>query len=279
MKYKISDLAKLLGVTTNTIRRYEKEGYLTPERDSSEYRWYQEYDISRIAIIRLYLKCGFSHSEIKEMLDSNSDNILDICDNRLYEIDAQIERLTYLRHWLKDNIQLMKTFEELKSNFIIRNCLGLKYVIYSEGGRLLDEKERIETIHQFMYSAPEVQLIRIFHLADLYNEKVIPYKGWTIKIKDIEKFKLENILNDENRFIETYPVRKCLFGIIENSTKNMDDYDTIKKTRIDFFKKATAYMEENNLVAVGDVMEVIVNSIGNTSGALACIPIEEKTNT
>lgn len=27
MKYKISELAKLLDVSTNTIRRYEKKGY------------------------------------------------------------------------------------------------------------------------------------------------------------------------------------------------------------------------------------------------------------
>ena len=33
MRYKISDLAKLLGVSTNTVRRYEDMGYISAVRD------------------------------------------------------------------------------------------------------------------------------------------------------------------------------------------------------------------------------------------------------
>ena len=33
MKYKISELAKLLGVSTNTVRRYEDMGYISAVRD------------------------------------------------------------------------------------------------------------------------------------------------------------------------------------------------------------------------------------------------------
>lgn len=58
MKYKINKLAKILGVTTNTIRRYEKMGYIVPERDESDYRWYNGNDVPRIANIRLLRKTG-----------------------------------------------------------------------------------------------------------------------------------------------------------------------------------------------------------------------------
>lgn len=39
MRYKISDLAKLLDVSTNTVRRYEDMGYISAVRDeNSGYR-------------------------------------------------------------------------------------------------------------------------------------------------------------------------------------------------------------------------------------------------
>lgn len=46
MKYKISELAKLLGVSTNTVRRYEDMGYISAVRDEkSGYRYYNDDDI------------------------------------------------------------------------------------------------------------------------------------------------------------------------------------------------------------------------------------------
>ena len=35
MRYKISDLAKLLDVSTNTVRRYEDMGYISAVRDEN----------------------------------------------------------------------------------------------------------------------------------------------------------------------------------------------------------------------------------------------------
>ena len=43
MRYKISDLAKLLDVSTNTVRRYEDMGYISAVRDeNSGYRYYDD---------------------------------------------------------------------------------------------------------------------------------------------------------------------------------------------------------------------------------------------
>ena len=61
MRYLTNELAKLLGVATNTIRRYEDSGFLKPTRDKANYRYYQKFDIIKLAMIRLFIKCGFSH--------------------------------------------------------------------------------------------------------------------------------------------------------------------------------------------------------------------------
>lgn len=271
MKYKVSDLSKVLGVTTNTIRRYEKEGFLTSERDKSDYRWYEGFDICKTAVIRLFIKCGFTHTEIKEMLDNNSDKITEICQNRLNEIDKEMNRLYFLRHWLKDNIKLFNTLEQIGGGFMTMKCPALKYILYSKGDQLLNEKERLETINHFMYTIPEVQLIRLFKLEDIKSHIFIPYSGWEMKEIDIKRLNAEDIIKD-NKFVETYPSQQCLYGVLEIPAKYMNDTDKLTEKRIAFFKKADEYMNDNNMKISGDIMEVLVNVLGNTAQSLICIP-------
>ncbi|MFY0758647.1 MerR family transcriptional regulator [Metabacillus dongyingensis] len=42
MKYRIDELAKILGVSEHTLRYYEKEGLVIPERGSNNIRSYTE---------------------------------------------------------------------------------------------------------------------------------------------------------------------------------------------------------------------------------------------
>lgn len=274
MKYKVGDLSKVLGVTTNTIRRYENSGYLQSERDDSDYRWYTGYDICKAAFIRLFMKCGFSHTEIKEMLNNSPDKITEICINRLNEIDKEMDRLYFLRHWLKDNIQLMETVDDIGSGFTVMDCPALRYIFYGKGDDLFNEKERLDTIYKFMYTIPEVQLIHFFKLEDVNNNIFIPYKGWAMKEVDIKRLKAEDIILN-NEFIEIYPVQKCLYGVIEIPSESMNNLEDINKIQTDFFNKAYKHLNDHNMEISGDPVEFLVTILGNVSKFLVCIPFTQ----
>ncbi|MDO4644071.1 MAG: MerR family transcriptional regulator [Cardiobacteriaceae bacterium] len=49
--YKIRQFSGLTGVSTDTLRYYEKEGLLTPLRDGNGYRLYSEKDVAWLAFI------------------------------------------------------------------------------------------------------------------------------------------------------------------------------------------------------------------------------------
>jgi len=272
MKYKISDIAKLLGVTTNTIRRYEHDGFFKSERDNSNYRRYDEFDISKAAIIRLYIKCGFSHNEIKNMIDNNTVNIIDLCTNKLTEMDKQIERMKFLRHWLKDNIKMIETVNEMNDSYIIMECLNLKYIIYSKGDKLFNENERLSIIKYFMYSVPEVQLFQLFRMSDVYNGSIIPYSGWAMKNTDIERFNLDKSYF-ENKYIQTYPNKKSIYSIIKTPSDKADDADYYRNVRKKCFQNMLQYIYKINHKPDGDIMEIIVNALGDVKTSLICIPI------
>ena len=68
MKYKIGELAKLLNISTNTVRRYENQGYINAVRnEDSGYRYYDEDGVFDITNIRLLRKYGFPHEKLLEM--------------------------------------------------------------------------------------------------------------------------------------------------------------------------------------------------------------------
>lgn len=66
--YTISDLARELDVTTRTIRFYEEQGMLAPERRGQE-RVYQPRDKVALKLILRGKRIGFSLAECKELID------------------------------------------------------------------------------------------------------------------------------------------------------------------------------------------------------------------
>ena len=69
----IKELEEILGVPRATIRYYEKEGLINPERKRNDYREYSEDDISKLKKIIIFRKHGFSIREIEDILDGSVD--------------------------------------------------------------------------------------------------------------------------------------------------------------------------------------------------------------
>lgn len=81
--YSVTELARDLGVTPRTIRFYEDQGLILPQRAGNT-RIYTHRDRARMSLILRGKRLGFSLKEIKEFLD-------------LYVVDAtQVEQLQLL---------------------------------------------------------------------------------------------------------------------------------------------------------------------------------------
>lgn len=55
-KYLIGEIADMLGVSSDTLRHYEKKGILTARRTSNGYRYYTEADIPQMINILYHRK-------------------------------------------------------------------------------------------------------------------------------------------------------------------------------------------------------------------------------
>ncbi len=70
----IGKLAKRAGVSTDTVRFYERCGLLQPpERTASNYRVYPEKEVQRLQFIVRAKNLGFTLNEIKDLLSLRGD--------------------------------------------------------------------------------------------------------------------------------------------------------------------------------------------------------------
>jgi DNA-binding transcriptional MerR regulator len=94
--WSVGGLAAELGITTRTLRFYEAEGLITPERRGS-YRIYRPRDHARMRLILRGKRFGMSLGEIREIVDmydgaaSSERRQLETLLTRLVEIGADLD--------------------------------------------------------------------------------------------------------------------------------------------------------------------------------------------
>jgi DNA-binding transcriptional MerR regulator len=113
--YKISELAKEFDITTRSIRFYEDEGLIQPDRKGTM-RVYQRRDKIRLKLILRGKRLGFSLAEIRELFelydthqeDDQLTKMLKIIDEKeavlkrqLDDINTLLEDLTTARERCK----------------------------------------------------------------------------------------------------------------------------------------------------------------------------------
>ena len=95
--YKINEVSKLTGISIRMLHHYDKIGLLSPrKRTDSNYRMYNNNDISRLYQILLFKELEFPLQEIKQILDDkdfNKEKALKVQRNLIFEKKKRLERI------------------------------------------------------------------------------------------------------------------------------------------------------------------------------------------
>jgi MerR family transcriptional regulator, repressor of the yfmOP operon len=122
----ISDLAENLGITTRTIRLYEKMGLVEPpKRTHGRVRYYEKKDIMRFKFVLKVKELGLSLEEMKELADlfdkeqkspeKIMPRLIELLDTHLKSIKQKVSNLqslekdiTAYRHRIVDQYNLTR---------------------------------------------------------------------------------------------------------------------------------------------------------------------------
>ncbi|MEO1163229.1 MAG: MerR family transcriptional regulator [Chloroflexota bacterium] len=106
---RISELAEKLGISTDTIRYYEKRGLLNHrhmEREDNGYRRYNEKAIERIRLIFRAKTLGVTLAEMSQFIDEWESEAISVEDKRIFFnnkialVDKRIDALNQMREYL-----------------------------------------------------------------------------------------------------------------------------------------------------------------------------------
>ncbi len=107
--YLRSQIAKMAGVTIETLRYYEKIGLILPKRINNGYRMYSEAILDRLNFVKRAKEAGFTLEEIRKTFQLfdyplNSEELSNIMSEgikaKIKEIDTRIGSLMEIREIL-----------------------------------------------------------------------------------------------------------------------------------------------------------------------------------
>lgn len=91
MKYKIGDVAKILGISADLLRYYEKKGVVKPEKnEANDYRYYGPWEINFLMDCLWFKNFGFSIEQVADIV--KIPNISDI-DSLFIEREDELRTL------------------------------------------------------------------------------------------------------------------------------------------------------------------------------------------
>lgn len=189
MRYKIGDVAKILGISPDLLRYYQKKGVVSPETGkSNNYRYYDAWDINFLIDCLWFKGYGFGIEQTARLVsDSTYDDVMRDMTAQCEDIRANIRRETMLLERSEQYFAAMRR---------TRSMLGRCDLVYSpEFCRYLnrhnDDYEHITELRgvsqQWLQYMPFVNRCFEIDRADLENHTDNYAWGYSMGMDFVEK--------------------------------------------------------------------------------------------
>lgn len=117
--FKIGEIAKLTGVSADTIRHYTHKGLLAPRRDPGNgYQQYSKADVQRVRFILQAKRLGYTLKEIDEIIcearqgHSPCPRVREIIEARIDENRQKVDELINLQARMEAAIQRWRSLPD-----------------------------------------------------------------------------------------------------------------------------------------------------------------------
>ena len=112
----ITEVAAEVGVSSDTLRYYEKAGLVVPSgRTEAGYRLYGDDIVDRVRLIKGAQRSGLRLADIRQLLEVKDlggcpcGHTQELVARRLSEVDAEVRGLRHLRRQLADLLTVAET--------------------------------------------------------------------------------------------------------------------------------------------------------------------------
>lgn len=245
MLLSIGQVSKLFGISSDTLRYYDKIGILKPTINSeNNYRYYNLHDLENLTIILDIKSLGVALNKIKNSLESeNLNSYRDLLKEQEILIDKKLEKLLILKTHLSNSSKTLDLIADFKNQYNLENLkstiksytlLGLKT---SDLLRLCNSVT-LQNIARLDYSS-------YFYLFKINNNIIIEDEE-NIFLEESDFF---NIFKDENFELHKLINSKISFQFISidfyGNTSEIHNYIILLNKHFKFPSNNQSYLKFN----------------------------------
>lgn len=252
MKLKISDLARLFGLSTEALRFYEREGVILPGRDDkNNYRSYDHKHLKIISKCALLRAVGFSLKETKDIIEAETyGGFLRRLEEKEAELAREEERLAAKRRIVGAYREKIRSIPLLLNTFTLTESPELVCLINQHDRTFTEDEALIELTKQWLQNLPMINFFVQVKREDVVNNQVWSrHHGYSINVSRFDVAGLE-VTGLTTRLAP----RKCLYTI-QSFNLSRDG----KKAAID---SIADYIETKGCVVNGDMFghQIFINN-------------------
>lgn len=152
--YKIGEIVKMLGISAETIRNYEKKGLICPYKEESNYRYFDIIQINHLLNLQKYQKYGYTLHEIREIMEK--DSMLEVelsLENKEQDLMNEAFHLNLKLNSIHTTINCMLQAQNAKQGCFLGKRPALYRLNYQKNHELItDEEVQKELVRWLKYA-------------------------------------------------------------------------------------------------------------------------------
>lgn len=248
-KFKIGQVAELMGLSAETIRYYEKKGLIEPREIRNTYRYYDMNLMGKMGLIRNYIQYGFSVEEVRELVNSE--------DSRL--IGEKIgDRMAQIENEVQEKLEIMRGLRKMQNGIyraetqIERISIQTRPEYYSietyEHSAIVETEEQYR-LHRLLFKNPTYCDSYIRFTPEEIEEDVshVTHCGMLIKCSD-----WHNLHQESTAGLRMWPACRAVHALMK--------VEPVNRPISQILAPMLQYIKENNLTICGDILAPTVRS-------------------
>lgn len=246
--YKIGEAAKLMRLSTEALRYYERKGIIKPHKSvDSKYRYFDARQINHMLNMQKYQKFGFSLYEVAEMFQNcDDDEFQEFMVKKQKELMHKNLALSLRIHSIHLSLEHMQLARLAEKQPIIGKRPAMYRISYMNNKEIISSKELDQELEKWSICS-DLQFLSGFMSIKNFKEKVDFHEYGFAMLKDTAEF-MDVAANDIVQYFDECPAVLYCFESTSNNT--IFDYtDVISK-----------YMKEQQMSVAGDILSQILYS-------------------
>ncbi|MHC1684610.1 MAG: MerR family transcriptional regulator [Clostridiaceae bacterium] len=245
MKYKISEVSKILNIPIDTLRYLEKKDIVNPSKNNdNNYRFYEAWDINFLVEYKKFRSFDFSVSEVKEILHSdNLENFIEKINGRQNYFEEKLKYYTLLK---QKNEKYISSLNSTKDN--LWKCSFAKhpdiYYFMHRSNYKYETKDKFDGLFDtWLNYFPFIDTIVEMKLDSVLSRNINNNYEWGFSIKKEYADAFNIHLNDKVTHVESV---QSVYTVI--CAGNRGSFS------LKLLDKALEFIEDNGYQLAGDVI-------------------------